>query len=86
MNIFYSWPAQALITLCYLCVCKDICGGTLVDETTVVTAAHCFNVVSQTYIVYFGLQNSNGKTAKGVVKIASAKIILVLFHFLFLGV
>ena len=35
-----SWPAQAYIRICsgYSCF---LCGGTLVDLNTVITAAHC---------------------------------------------
>ena len=35
-----SWPAQAFLKICSAFSCI-FCGGTLVDLTTVITAAHC---------------------------------------------
>ena len=59
-----SWPAQASIVQCDdnpNTPCKHICGGTLIDLTTVLTAAHCFlkDERPNKYVIYLGLHNIN---------------------------
>jgi secreted trypsin-like serine protease len=49
-----SWPSIALIRTCNGTSCY-LCGGSLIDRSTVLTAAHCIKSAGFTYTVYLGL-------------------------------
>lgn len=52
-----SWPAQVFITACMGLSCS-LCGGTLIDPKTILTASHCVKNSSYTYTVYLGLNDN----------------------------
>ena len=72
--LILSWPSFALVSICSFNNCRDICGGTLIDATTVLTAAHCLQFPGYTYTVYLGLQQITLKNAAGVVKLNATAI------------
>ena len=49
------------------------CGGTLIDQTTIVTAAHCWvgSIPSINYNFYLGLQNKDD-LASGILRVAKS--------------
>ena len=48
-----SWPAQAYVKSCALPGLCYLCGGTLIDLSTVLTAAHCFDTTDPTAFTVF---------------------------------
>ena len=52
-----SWPAQVFINTCMNLDCSS-CGGTLIDQRTVLSAAHCIRDSSFTTTVYLGLHDT----------------------------
>jgi secreted trypsin-like serine protease len=72
--VSHSWPSQAYVTICKGSSCY-LCGGTLIDRTTVLTAAHCIEGPTYTYTVYLGIQDTNtirtGNISPGVKMVAS---------------
>lgn len=56
---YNSWPAQVYLKGCTRGGDCLLCGGTLIDLTTVLTAAHCVDKRQSTYAVYLGLQDTN---------------------------
>ncbi|XP_066499784.1 elastase 2 [Hoplias malabaricus] len=69
-----SWPWQ--VSLQYLSSGNyyHTCGGTLISNQWVLTAAHCIG--SRTYRVYLGKHNMKTANEKGSIAIAPAKIIV----------
>jgi secreted trypsin-like serine protease len=53
-----SWPAQVFLSACFDGRC-GLCGGTLIDPKTVLTASHCVANLSYTYTVYLGLNDNS---------------------------
>ena len=51
-----SWPAQALLSACFNSDCV-LCGGTLIDLKTILTAAQCVRNSSYRYIAVLGLHD-----------------------------
>ena len=82
-----SWPAQASIVKCVdekaNTLCKHICGGTLIDLTTIITAAHCLTESPKKYKIYLGLHNFNDfkNPLKSPPFIKVTKLIKVIIHF-----
>jgi len=66
-----------LLQGCEFGICYDMCGGSLIDPKTVVTAAHCINNANMQFNVYLGVQNINKKDVEGV-KIKISKVIKVI--------
>ncbi len=79
-----SWPAQAMIYGCDSNDCS-LCGGTLIDEQTVLTAGHCISKSSSvTYDVYLGLHDTSTLSKPDIspaVKMSVKKIIRVSLFF-----
>ncbi len=77
-----SWPSLALIKACSPSKSCYQCGGTLIDRSTVLTAAHCFYGADYTYTVYLGLYDSSSlKNAdnKPALSVTTTKAIRVIF-------
>jgi chymotrypsin len=53
----HSWPWQVLVQ-----GVNNMCGGSLVDERHVITAAHCITSTQDPYTVTVGLHDRNGVT------------------------
>jgi secreted trypsin-like serine protease len=53
----HSWPWQVLVT-----GPSNMCGGSLIDERHVITAAHCIKSIQEPYTVTVGLHDRNGVT------------------------
>ncbi|KAK9978854.1 hypothetical protein ABG768_020592 [Culter alburnus] len=62
-----AWPWQVRIH-----VHKYLCGGTLINKDWVLSAAHCFNNVSDPYtVMFFGRLNQSGSNPHEIIRTAS---------------
>ena len=53
-----SWPAQALVRICTSQACY-LCGGTLIDTSTVLTAGHCIESTSPSaFTIFLGIHSN----------------------------
>uniref|UniRef100_A0A4W4FWX2 pancreatic elastase II n=1 Tax=Electrophorus electricus TaxID=8005 RepID=A0A4W4FWX2_ELEEL len=71
----HSWPWQASLQYKTSSSYFHTCGGTLISNQWVLTAAHCISS-SRTYRVYLGKHSMNTPNEKGSIAIAPAKIIV----------
>ncbi|NWU72492.1 CTRC protein, partial [Pterocles burchelli] len=71
----HSWPWQVSLQSLNAGTWQHLCGGTLIDPSWVLTAAHCISK-TRTYRVVLGLQDLSEEDAPGTVAVGVEKTIV----------